>query len=125
MITTNEAIVRNLLYLSCRANRVARGVRDRTWANAVFANRPMRWLGERSYSVFLLHLVVLEGAMNVLGYRMFTGSATAVWVLTMAGTIVLAPSRSASSSGRRCRCGAGSGRPRNAPRRARSVACTP
>ncbi len=89
-ISTIEAIARNLLYLGLAMLIVWPSVfGNRTWANAVFANRPMRWLGERSYSIFLLHLVVLQGAMNVLGYHIFTGSATAVFVLTMAGTIAL------------------------------------
>ena len=90
LITTTEAIIRNLLYLTLAMLIVWPAVfGPRTWAHAVFANRPMRWLGERSYSIFLLHLVVLEGAMNVLGYRLFTGSATAVFVLTMVGSIAL------------------------------------
>lgn len=89
-ISTIEAIARNLLYLGLAVLIVWPAVfGDRRWANAVFANRPMRWLGERSYSIFLLHLVVLQGAMNLLGYHIFTGSATAVFVLTMAGTIAL------------------------------------
>jgi peptidoglycan/LPS O-acetylase OafA/YrhL len=91
IINTGEAITRNLLYLVVALLVVWPAVfGPRVWANAVFANRPMRWLGERSYGIFLLHLVILEGAMNLLGYRVFTGSATAVFVLTMAGSIVLA-----------------------------------
>jgi len=90
LITTSEAITRNLLYLGLAVLIVWPAVfGPRTWANAVFANRPMRWIGELSYSIFLLHLVVLEGVMNLLGYRLFTGSAAAVFTLTLAGTIVL------------------------------------
>jgi peptidoglycan/LPS O-acetylase OafA/YrhL len=90
LITTGEAITRNLLYLGLAVMIVWPAVfGPRTWANAIFANRPMRKVGELSYSIFLLHLVVLEGAMNVLGYRLFTGSATAVFGLTLAGSIVL------------------------------------
>lgn len=91
LITTSEAIARNFLYLGLAMLIVWPAVfGPRTWANAVFANRPARWIGEISYGVFLLHLVVLEGAMNVLGYPLFTGSAAAVFVLTMVGSIVLA-----------------------------------
>jgi peptidoglycan/LPS O-acetylase OafA/YrhL len=91
LITTGEAITRNLLYLGLAVLIVWPAVfGSRRWADAVFANRPMRWLGERSYSIFLLHLVVLEGAMNVLGYRLFTGSASALFLLTMLGSIALA-----------------------------------
>ena len=91
IIDTSEAITRNVLYLAVAMLVVWPAVfGPRTWAHAVFANRPMRWLGERSYSIFLLHLVILEGAMNLLGYRVFTGSATAVFTVTMAGSVVLA-----------------------------------
>jgi peptidoglycan/LPS O-acetylase OafA/YrhL len=91
LIDTGEAITRNVLYLGVAMLVVWPAVfGPRTWAQAVFGNRPMRWLGERSYSIFLLHLVILEGAMNVLGYRLFTGSATAVFALTMLGSVALA-----------------------------------
>ncbi len=90
LITTTEAIARNLLYLAVAVLIVWPAVfGSRRWAEAVFGNRVMRWLGDRSYSVFLLHLVVLEGVMNLLGYRLFTGSAGAVFVLTMIGSVAL------------------------------------
>jgi peptidoglycan/LPS O-acetylase OafA/YrhL len=90
LIDTSEAIARNLLYLAVAVLVVWPAVfGPRTWAQAVFANRPMRWLGERSYSIFLLHLVILQGAMDLLGYRVFTGSATAVFTVTMAGSVLL------------------------------------
>ena len=91
LIDTSAAITRNVLYLAVALLVVWPAVfGPRTWAQAVFGNRPMRWLGERSYSIFLLHLVILEGAMNLLGYQVFTGSATAVFAVTMAGSVVLA-----------------------------------
>ena len=90
LITTAQAIARNLLYLVVAVLVVWPAVfGSRTWAEVVFGNRIMRWLGDRSYSVFLLHLVVLEGVMNLLGYRIFTGSAGAVFVLTMIVTVAL------------------------------------
>ncbi|HET6876295.1 MAG TPA: acyltransferase [Jatrophihabitans sp.] len=89
--TTTQAIVRNLLYTAFAMLVVWPAVfGPRTWASAVFANRPMRWLGDISYGVFLLHLVVLDGVMHLLGYPLWTGSATAVFLLTCAGTVPLA-----------------------------------
>lgn len=90
LITTTEDIVRNLLYLGLAVLIAWPAVLGPgTWARAVFGNRPMRWLGDISYSVFLLHLVVLEGVMNLLGYRLFTGSVTAVFTLTLIGSVAL------------------------------------
>lgn len=89
--TTSQAILRNLLYTAFAMLVVWPAVfGPRTWASAVFANRPMRWLGDISYGVFLLHLVVLDGVMHLLGYPLWTGSATAVFLLTCLGTVPLA-----------------------------------
>jgi peptidoglycan/LPS O-acetylase OafA/YrhL len=93
LIDTTQAITRNLLYVVMAMLVVwpaVFGPRTRLApAQLVFGNRVMRYLGEISYSIFLLHLVILEGVMNLLGYHLFTGSATAVFLLTMAGSIAL------------------------------------
>jgi peptidoglycan/LPS O-acetylase OafA/YrhL len=57
----------------------------------LLASRPMVWLGEISYEIFLVHLIVMEIAMvNVLGWTVFTGSAPALFVVTVALTIPVA-----------------------------------
>lgn len=90
-ITTTQALVRNLLYAALAMLIVWPAVfGPGTWANAVFANRPMRKLGDLSYGVFLLHLVVLVGVMHLLGYELWTGSATAVFLVTGLGSVALA-----------------------------------
>ncbi len=90
IIDTSEAITRNLLYVAMAVFLVWPAVfGSRRWAAIAFANRPMRWLGEISYSVFLLHLVILQGVMNLLGYREFSGSMVVVFVLTAAASVAV------------------------------------
>jgi peptidoglycan/LPS O-acetylase OafA/YrhL len=51
----------------------------------------MVWLGEISYEVFLVHLVVMEIAMvEVLGWPVYTGSAPALFIVTLVMTIPVA-----------------------------------
>ena len=49
--------------------------------------RPMVRLGEISYEIFLLHVIVMEVALSVvLGWPLFTGSAAVLFALTVALT---------------------------------------
>ena len=51
----------------------------------------MVWLGEISYEIFLLHVVVMAVTMNlVLRWPLFTGSLAGLYVTTLAVTIPLA-----------------------------------
>jgi peptidoglycan/LPS O-acetylase OafA/YrhL len=51
----------------------------------------MVWLGEISYEIFLIHLVVMEIAMvEVVRYPVYTGSMLTVFVVTLVMTIPLA-----------------------------------
>lgn len=57
---------------------------------AVFANPFARYLGDISYGVFLYHLVVLDGVMNLLAYQLWTGRVLTVLALTLVGTGLIA-----------------------------------
>ena len=47
---------------------------NRGWYAGLLATRPMVWLGEISYEIFLVHLVIMEIAMvNVLHWPVYTG----------------------------------------------------
>jgi peptidoglycan/LPS O-acetylase OafA/YrhL len=51
----------------------------------------MVWLGEISYEIFLVHLIVMEIAMvEVLHWRVYTGSMPALFTVTLALTIPVA-----------------------------------
>ncbi len=55
------------------------------------SSRPMVWLGEISYEIFLLHVVVMALTMNLLlQWPLFTGSMTGLYTTTLAVTIPLA-----------------------------------
>ncbi|MGY4711837.1 acyltransferase family protein [Mycolicibacterium sp. CBM1] len=64
---------------------------NRGWYARLLASRPMVWLGEISYEIFLVHLVVMEIAMvEVLGWPVYTGSMPALFVVTLLMTIPVA-----------------------------------
>ncbi|MGD9621373.1 MAG: acyltransferase family protein [Mycolicibacterium sp.] len=54
----------------------------------LLASRPMVWLGEISYEIFLLHVVAMALTMHlVLGWPLFTGSMPGLMVATLTLTI--------------------------------------
>ena len=64
---------------------------NRGWYSRILASRPMVWLGEISYEIFLIHLIVMEIAMvEVLRYPIYTGSTPLLFVVSAAMTIPLA-----------------------------------
>ena len=57
----------------------------------LLSSRPMVWLGEISYEIFLVHLVIMELAMTqVLHWRVYTGNPVALFVVTLALSIPVA-----------------------------------
>ncbi|MBV8928042.1 MAG: acyltransferase, partial [Mycobacteriaceae bacterium] len=61
------------------------------WYAGVLASRPMVFLGEISYEIFLIHLIVMEIAMvEVLGWPIYTGNTTTLFVVTLIMTVPLA-----------------------------------
>ena len=64
---------------------------DCGWYVRLLNTRPMVWLGEISYEIFLVHLVVMEIAMvEVLHWRVYTGSMPVLLMVTMVMTIPVA-----------------------------------
>ncbi|BAX93877.1 acyltransferase family protein [Mycobacterium shigaense] len=61
---------------------------DRGWYSRLLASRPMVWLGEISYEIFLIHLVTMEFAMDyVVMAHVYTGSMLYLYVATLVLTI--------------------------------------
>jgi peptidoglycan/LPS O-acetylase OafA/YrhL len=64
---------------------------DRGWYARFMASRPMVFLGEISYEIFLIHLITMEIVMvEVLDMPVYTGSMPWLFVATMVVTIPLA-----------------------------------
>ncbi|ORW02436.1 acyltransferase family protein [Mycobacterium kyorinense] len=87
-----EALVKSAFYAAIAALAVAPlALGDRGWYSKLLASRPMVWLGEISYEIFLIHLVTMEIAMvEVVRYPVYTGSMVNLFVATLAITIPLA-----------------------------------
>lgn len=64
---------------------------DRGWYENVLASVPLVWLGEISYEIFLVHLILMEIAMvNVLHWHVYTGSMPVLFVVTLAMSVPVA-----------------------------------
>lgn len=88
--TAGATVVKSLLYAivaSCLVGALALS-RPGTWFDRLLGHRVAVWFGEISYEFFLVHLVVLVWAMDLLGYPTFTGSMLGVLIVT---TVVSVP----------------------------------
>lgn len=64
---------------------------DRGWYIRLLGARPMVWLGEISYEIFLVHVIVMEIVMSsVLRWRVYTGSVFGLFAATLVLTIPVA-----------------------------------
>jgi len=64
---------------------------DSGWYAKTLASRPMVWLGEISYEIFLVHLILMEVAMGeVLHWPVFTGSMPGLFAVATALSIPVA-----------------------------------
>jgi peptidoglycan/LPS O-acetylase OafA/YrhL len=64
---------------------------DRGLYARVLGSRPMVWLGDISYEIFLIHLIVMELVMvEVVRSHIYTGSMVSLFVVTLVMTIPLA-----------------------------------
>jgi peptidoglycan/LPS O-acetylase OafA/YrhL len=64
---------------------------ERGLYSRLLASRPMVFLGEISYEIFLIHLIIMEVVMvEVLRYPIYTGSMGTLFAVTMVATIPLA-----------------------------------
>ncbi|WP_067975299.1 acyltransferase family protein [Mycolicibacter icosiumassiliensis] len=85
----SEALVKAGFYAVIAALMVAPlALGNHGWYARLLASRPMVWLGEISYEIFLVHLVLMEVVMvEVLHTPVYTGSMLALFVVTMVVTV--------------------------------------
>ena len=92
--TPGQAVLQNVLYLGVGALLVwplVLGDQTAGRTRRLLASRPVTYLGEISYGVFLFHLVLLTGAYSWFSWQQFTGSLPLVFLGTwLAGAIVAA-----------------------------------
>jgi peptidoglycan/LPS O-acetylase OafA/YrhL len=84
-----EALVKSVFYAAIAALLLApAALGDDGWYTRWLSSRPMVWLGEISYEIFLVHLVLMEIAMvEILRTPVYTGSTLALFAVTTALTI--------------------------------------
>src|SRR5581483_4763210 len=64
---------------------------DSGWYPRILGSRPVVWLGEISYEIFLVHVIVMEIVMvSVLRYPVFTGSMLSLFLVTLISTVPVA-----------------------------------
>lgn len=85
----SEALIKTGFYAVIAALLVAPpALGDRGWYTRFLASRPMVFLGEISYEIFLIHLIVMELVMvEVLHLGVYTGSIVALFAVTLVFTI--------------------------------------
>jgi len=87
-----EPLTKNVLYAIIATLVVAPvALGGRGWFERRLRSRPMVWLGEISYEIFLLHVLVMALVLGViLRWPLFTGSFLGLCALTLLVTIPLA-----------------------------------
>jgi peptidoglycan/LPS O-acetylase OafA/YrhL len=87
-----EALVKALFYAVIATLAVAPlALGDRGLYTRVLASRPMVFLGEISYEIFLIHLITMELVMvEILHYPIYTGSIVMLFAVTFVVTVPLA-----------------------------------
>jgi peptidoglycan/LPS O-acetylase OafA/YrhL len=64
---------------------------DRGWYSKFLASRPMVFLGEISYEIFLIHLVIMELVMvEIVRWHIYTGNVAVLFLVTFVVTVPVA-----------------------------------
>jgi peptidoglycan/LPS O-acetylase OafA/YrhL len=90
--STPEAVVKTVFYAVIATLAVAPlALEGYGWYWQLLASRPMVWLGEISYEIFLIHLVTMEYTMvYIVRAHVYTGPMLYLFVATLVVTIPLA-----------------------------------
>jgi peptidoglycan/LPS O-acetylase OafA/YrhL len=84
-----DALVKSVFYAAIAMLAVApMALGDSGWYTRLLAGRPIVFLGEISYEIFLIHLMTMELVMvKLLRYPIYTGSTVLLFVISMVVTI--------------------------------------
>jgi len=87
-----QALVKSVFYAAIATLLIAPlALGDSGWYSRLLASRPMVWLGEISYEIFLVHLIVMEVAMSeVLDWIVYTGNTATLFAVTTALSVPVA-----------------------------------
>ena len=89
--TIAQSVTKQMLYVVMAVALTWPAVFGRSAAVSVVLGNPvMRYAGDISYGVFLYHLVILDGVMNLLDNGLFSGKVIQVLPLTLVGSVVVA-----------------------------------
>ena len=85
----SQALYKAVFYAAIAGLAVAPlALGDQGWYSRFLATRPMVWLGEISYEIFLVHLITMEFAMvYIMQDHVYTGSMAGLFAATMVVTI--------------------------------------
>ena len=90
-LTPAQSLTKNLLYAAIGVLVVASGVfaAERTRFTSALGTPWLRRMGWISYSLFCLHMSVLQLVMYVTGYPLFGGHGLQIWALTLVISLVV------------------------------------
>ena len=82
--STSATIVKSVLYLIAAVALLAPLVIGPPghWWDRTLSRPAVVWFGEISYEFFLVHVIVMELVMDLLGYSLFSGSVVGVFIVT-------------------------------------------
>ena len=91
-LTLSEDLAKTMFYAVIATLVVAPlALGDSGWYPRILGSRPVVWLGEISYEIFLVHVIVMEIVMvSVLRYPVFTGSMLSLFLVTLISTVPVA-----------------------------------
>jgi peptidoglycan/LPS O-acetylase OafA/YrhL len=87
--TPQESLSKAILYAAVGGLVVVTGVHTRRGSTyeRVMTRRASRHLGFLSYSLFCVHLLVLDLVVHVTDHELFTGNGLQLWTLTLLGSL--------------------------------------